>query len=325
MAGIADEAQSIVTTAANIAKLRGEDQEARILEGASAKLLQTGSSDYGEVDLFTLILEVPISTYASIDSIEQAEAAVDRLVYQVVRKYPGNRITEVVIAPRDSGKKTALAEEASEEAPEFWTPGYFRLFISHVSAMKQQAHALKKALAEYHIAAFVAHDDIEVTKEWEEEIERALRTMDVLAAIISPGFIQSSWCDQEVGFAMGQGKLIVPLSSEGDPHGFLSKYQAAKIKGQQPPSVAEKLFQILIQNPQSSERMTDALVDRMVNSPSFDASRKTLKLLRQIARLNDSQTAKLVQSIDDNRQVRDAIGVPDGIRALVAAVSKSSK
>jgi hypothetical protein len=329
MPAIEDQAQSIVATAAEIARLQGTEPEATILGQSYATLLMTGSSDNFEqsIDFFTLTLEVPIPTYATLDDRENTEERICNLVGQVARQYPGNRITQVVIGPRllenpRARKATPPVGELTEEAPKFWTPGYFRIFISHISAMKTNAHQLKHALSKYHIAAFVAHDDIKPTKEWQEEIERALRTMDVLAAIISPGFIESHWCDQEVGIAIGHGKLIVPLCVEVTPHGFLGKYQSAKIKGLVAPQVAEELFQILIEHPQSSERMSDALVDRMVTSPSFDTSRETIGLLQKAQRLNNSQVAKLVQSIESNSQVGNAIRVPDRIRALVSKIGK---
>jgi hypothetical protein len=172
------------------------------------------------------------------------------------------------------------------------------------------------------VAAFVAHDDIEPTKEWEAEIERALRTTDALAAIITKDFVESKWCDQEVGYAVGRGKLAVPLCSETDPHGFLGKYQKLSIKGLVPDVVAARLFDALLSHPLTSQRMTDALVDRMANSGSFAISKSTMPLLEKVSRLNDSQVAKLIQAVDDNKQVRDALGIPPRVRELVTRVAK---
>lgn len=64
-------------------------------------------------------------------------------------------------------------------------------------------------------------------------------------------------------------------------------------------------------------------MDRMVTSGSFDISKRTVSLLEKIPRLNDPQVAKLVQSTESNRQVRDAIGVPARIQRIVAHVGKS--
>src|SRR5688572_28566139 len=64
----------------------------------------------------------------------------------------------------------------SEIQPIFWRDGYFSLFISHLASDKSVAQNLKIELEKYSISGFVAHSDIEPTKEWQDEIEVALRT-----------------------------------------------------------------------------------------------------------------------------------------------------
>ena len=72
----------------------------------------------------------------------------------------------------------------------FWKTSHFRLFISHVSAIKDKASLLQKALLDFDISGFVAHEDIEPTREWMIEIEKALFSMDALAALVTPEFVQ---------------------------------------------------------------------------------------------------------------------------------------
>lgn len=40
--------------------------------------------------------------------------------------------------------------------------------------------------------------------------------MDALCAIVAPDFKNSNWCDQEVGIALGQRKLVIPISKDGE-------------------------------------------------------------------------------------------------------------
>ena len=247
---------TIAATAGKIARLQEATFEADVLEQAAASLIQTGSNtDWGVTrEFYTLMLEVPIPTYASIDDQREAlEKSINRRVQQLVRAEVGRVITEVVISPvlSEGDRPADLAldrDVVQEEVPSFCQAGYFRLFITHTSANKESAHRLKQAMAEYHVAAFVTHDDIEPTKEWQAEIERALRTMDSLAAIITPDFFESRWCDQEVGFGFGRGKLVVPLCKDSVPHGFLGKYQGFAAQGLSAVSVAQNLVNILIVN-----------------------------------------------------------------------------
>lgn len=62
--------------------------------------------------------------------------------------------------------------------PTFWAPFHFKLFLSHLSSFKKTASLLQIALKPYGISGFVAHVDIEPTKEWLEEIEAGLSSMD---------------------------------------------------------------------------------------------------------------------------------------------------
>jgi hypothetical protein len=96
--------------------------------------------------------------------------------------------------------------------PEFQPKGrFFRLFLSHTSAHKQEIGQLRTALIPYGIAGFVAHDAITPTQEWQDVIVDALHSCEALAAYLTPDFSQSAWTDQEVGAAIGSGVLVVPI------------------------------------------------------------------------------------------------------------------
>src|SRR5437660_11100386 len=112
---------------------------------------------------------------------------------------------------------------------DIWTADSLRLFVSHIAAHKDIAHKLKEALENDSNSAVVAHSDIEPTREWQTEIENALRTMDAMLAILTPGFHESSWTDQEIGFALGRGLFIIPLRHGLDPYGFIGKFQGYHI------------------------------------------------------------------------------------------------
>ncbi len=99
-------------------------------------------------------------------------------------------------------------------------------FISHLAIGKIGAINLSDALQEYNIQGFVAHEDIEPSKQWQDEIEKALNKMDFFISLHTKGFSQSVWCQQEVGFAVAKGVEIVSIKFDEDPAGFIGKYQA---------------------------------------------------------------------------------------------------
>jgi TIR domain len=322
-----DRAVPLVRTARQIAHLRGATEEAAVLAQSAASLIETGYDNWnGGTTFYTLTLEVPIPLYAEI---EDRRAAVEKSIHQrmsdLTRSEGGTSITEVVISPQlaseaDPGREATDVDRTSP--PGFWAPGHFRLFVSHVAIAKKGAHAIKQALADYQVAAFVAHDDIEPTKEWQGEIESALRTMDALTAIITPEFVSSRWCDQEVGIAMGRGKLVVPLRAGADPHGFMGKYQGVPVEKASADDIARRLFEVLVSHDQSHARMADALIERLANANAWEMSKKTISLLEQSPRLNRDQVARLVRTMQENSQVKDAFGVPSRIRSLVGRIGQ---
>jgi hypothetical protein len=123
-----------------------------------------------------------------------------------------------------------------ETADDLWTPPMaIRIFFSHLSARKQEVHELARLLQELGFACFVAHDQIQPSRAWLHEIERALRTCDILVAYVSPKFHESQWTDQEVGWALGRELIAIPVGVDGEnPRGFLGSYQ-----GDQAPRRAE--------------------------------------------------------------------------------------
>lgn len=143
----------------------------------------------------------------------------------------------------------------------FWTRGYFRLFLTHVSSFKKVTAALQSHLLKYGISSFVAHVDIEPTKPWQAEIEAALFSMDALAAILTDGFKESSWTAQEVGVAVGRNVLVIPVIKDLDPYGFIGKYQGFLARGKTVSEVARGVFDILVAAEKTRSKVLNSLVD----------------------------------------------------------------
>ena len=162
-----------------------------------------------------------------------------------------------------------------------WTNGYFRLFISHLTKYKIAARNLKICMKEYGIDCFVAHEDIQVLKEWEIEIENALFSMDALCAIVTPDFRNSDWCDQEVGIALGQKKAVLPISKEMMPYGFFGKYQALKSTGKNANEIAKALWLVITGNIKTRQIYFDKFLSLIVNSATKEEALERLKILKE--------------------------------------------
>jgi TIR domain len=134
----------------------------------------------------------------------------------------------------------------------------FRLFISHISADKKIATRLKDALSIHGIAGFVAHEDIHPTQLWQDEIERALQTMDALLAIHTVGFSKSIWTQQEIGFALGRGTKVISFRYNEDPTGFIGKLQALPRKNRTAEQIAPEIIRLLAEDPRTKTRLEEA-------------------------------------------------------------------
>lgn len=145
------------------------------------------------------------------------------------------------------------------EPPENWKGSTrFRLFISHISKAKLIATRLKEALVQYDIVGFVAHEDIHPTLPWQDEIERALHTMDAFIAVHTSGFSQSIWTQQEIGFALGRGTKIISFKMGEDPTGFIGKNQALPRLKRTAEEIAGEIDRLLTNDPLTADRLKEA-------------------------------------------------------------------
>jgi hypothetical protein len=157
---------------------------------------------------------------------------------------------------------TVIADLASERAARDldrskvgpWTEGQIRVFISHLSAHRDFAGAVSRALAQLSVDGFVAHDAIEVTKEWEAALRDALCTTHALVGLVlvHPGFGASAWAQQELGWALGRGVPVLMFRLGEDPNGFEGRIQAATVRSDDAGAVASSTVRWLASLPEFS-------------------------------------------------------------------------
>lgn len=178
----------------------------------------------------------------------------------------------------------------------FWEPCHFKLFLTHLSSFKKTTAQLQAALKRFGISGFVAHVDIEPTREWLVEIEAGLHSMDALAAILMPGFKESNWTDQEVGVAVGRGVLIIPIMRGLNPYGFISRYQGLNADGKTVSVVAEEVFRILVRSPKTRNKMLSCITETTLQSKSDAEAIDKLRHLASVDELPTSYLQKLRES-----------------------------
>lgn len=180
-----------------------------------------------------------------------------------------------------------------------WRNGYFRIFISHLTENKVSATNLKNHLAKYGIDCFVAHEDIEPSKLWQTEIEKALASMDLLCAILTPNFHQSKWCDQEVGIALGRTIPTLSIKKGADPHGFIGKYQAIKAK-KTAEAVAKDVIETICKMDNANEKYFSILGKLFANSKNEKEALDWLKQINKISNFSVEVIDKIAFSFGKN-------------------------
>lgn len=147
----------------------------------------------------------------------------------------------------------------------------------------------------------MAHEDVHPTKEWQDEIENALSSMDAFVALMTSDFHNSLWTDQEVGFALGRGVPIVAVKLGKDPYGFIGKFQALSCAWD---SVPRELARLLVRQP----RMLESYISAVERCSSFDNGNALAHVLPNIQQLSDKQVLRLINAFNSNGELRGSFG-----------------
>ena len=183
-----------------------------------------------------------------------------------------------------------------------WEPNKYRVFLSHKSSVKVNTAALKESLSLFGISCFVAHEDIHPTKEWMDEIESALFSMDALVALMTDDFHNSDWTDQEVGVAMGRNVPIISVKlGKLNPYGFIGKFQALSCTWE---TASLALVKLLI----CHEKMKEAYIRALSSCPNFDKGNILADALPFISSLSDTQAIAMIDAYKNNPELRGSFG-----------------
>ncbi|PPG81738.1 hypothetical protein C5C52_07925 [Rathayibacter sp. AY1E5] len=187
-----------------------------------------------------------------------------------------------------------------------------RLFLSHLTSHRDLVGEVGRVLGVYGIDAFVAHDSITPSKEWQQVIEAGLSECDALVVFFHKGFLESVWCDQEVGWVMGRSRPILPLAFDVMPHGFVSKLQAKKCADLKQHQVAPAVIDWLVSQPTLHPRLAASLTSSFVDSGSWDQTRRLSRLMEQVRGFTDDQLEAMGAAAESNVDVRacDVFGTP---------------
>lgn len=210
----------------------------------------------------------------------------------------------------------AIAREALQR---IWGKGHVRVFLSHKSTVKENTAKLKQSLSLCGITAFVAHEDIEPTEEWQREIERALFSMDALVALLSSDFHDSNWTDQEIGVAIGRGVPHIAVRLGMDPYGLMGKRQGVGgCSWSDPDGIAVQVFRLLYKRLPDKSRLFECALSAYNASSSWeDSGWKVEHLLTLFESLTSDQVTRLLGAYRTNKWNRNSFRGMDVLQPLL--------
>jgi len=189
-----------------------------------------------------------------------------------------------------------------------WEPNRIRLFISHRDTHKIAAKELAKTLKDYGISAFVAHDSIEPMTTWQQEILKGLETMEIMLAFVTDDFHESTWTNQEIGYALGRNIPVVSLKlQQSDPSGFIGNLQALKGRLDDIPSVVKDIYKLLADRLENKKRLQNALVLAFIQSSDFEEAKvRFTRLETHVTSLTEEETNEIIKGFCENDRLNEA-------------------
>jgi hypothetical protein len=105
------------------------------------------------------------------------------------------------------------------------------VFISYSNVDAHAAAVLRGTLELNNYPCFLAHEDIEATSDWHEEIWKSLHNSHAFIGLVTDDFNSSAFCQQEIGAALALGlPSLLVFAGSRTLAGFAARFQAVKRK-----------------------------------------------------------------------------------------------
>ena len=143
------------------------------------------------------------------------------------------------------------------------------IFLSYSHKSRKLAGELKEGLESFGLTVFLAHEDLKPSVPWRREILKNLRQCDVFIPILTKGFIESEWTDQETGFALALKKKIIPVKVHDNPYGFVGAFQALKWNKDSPEVTCWEIAECLHEERRFAQDAKDGAITVFLSSSDF--------------------------------------------------------
>lgn len=195
----------------------------------------------------------------------------------------------------------------------------YSAFISHSISDSDLANSVARALPIEGIRGYVATYHLPDAREWLPNLEHELRHCDALLAMLSPGFRDSDWTDQEVGYVLARRRKVVPLllGEISLPHGFLGQLQGVQIAGLGSKAIARRVFDALFTQPDEQPRLLPTVLRKL--QAERDQSRITVWVsrLEQVRKFTDADLRSVEHALATNSVIRHNVRTARRVSAVI--------
>ncbi len=193
-----------------------------------------------------------------------------------------------------------------------------RIFFSYSTDDKTIVGVLKDSLESYGFEVFLAHDDIEPCKEWEDEIMENLKMCDIFIPLLTDSFRNSKWTDQETGIAVATNKFIIPLQVDFPPYGFIGSIQSLKVDKSPLKKdsiwreqylknyLPHEIYKIITKEPRFEDFLINDFITEFRSVGSFLSANEKVKSLEKIHNFKPEQVRQIFIATKENRQIHEA-------------------
>jgi hypothetical protein len=217
-----------------------------------------------------------------------------------------------------SGERSSISAPSKGDLARIWSAGAPRVFLSHRAEFKKQAKELKVELSRFSAAPFVAHEDIEPTRAWQTEIERALASMDVMVALPTSGFSSSWWTNQEIGVALGRNVPVICVRIDEDPKGFVGPNQAIPGWRRSSREVASEVIRVMSGQTSLASALILGLVIQWESARTFQEGIRAIGQLERCERVTPELLERIERAYEANDQLHGSTAVSSRYPAFVA-------
>jgi hypothetical protein len=184
----------------------------------------------------------------------------------------------------------------------------YQIFLSHPASRTEMAESIAREFARLGLTGFVANRDVPPANDWRQMLEDALLSCDALVALLDESFKASDWCDQEVGFALGLRKPVVPVRTTTNPrtpHGFLAAMQALDASTTPPRETANRIFDLLYDEHSQRSKLVPIAIQALATERTVENVRIWAgRLARAAPSLTEQQHAAIQRTLRANSVLR---------------------